>query len=150
MKPLPYFVGVAISCLMLFFTYTDGGYHSAGSFYVAAIASSYILYSSIAIVVTRYGKSPQTRAWLFFGCGVALMFAFIPAFRLVIELFYVPMRHGSEDAPLPVRELFFFGPVIIGALCIFRSFVLWSDTGSEKKEADPAGTDNDRAAPGRV
>ena len=135
MKPLPYFAGVGLSFLVLFFTYTDGGYHDATSFYAAAIASSYILCSSVAISVTRYGKTPQTRAWLFFGCGVIFMFTFIPAFRLVIELFYVPRRFDSDTAAsLPVRELFFYGPVIIGALCIFRSFTLWSDMSIEKKE----------------
>ncbi|MCX6956192.1 MAG: hypothetical protein NTV51_29005 [Verrucomicrobia bacterium] len=136
MKPLPYSVGLAISGIVLFFGYTDGGFHSHPTFYAAATASSYVVYSSVAFLVTRYGRKRQSKAWLFFSVGVTLMFVYIPVFRVVIDLFYVERFRGIDSGdPLPVvRELFFYGPVIVGALCIFRAYSLWSEIADEANE----------------
>jgi hypothetical protein len=136
MKTVPYVIGVTISALVLFFAYTDGGFHSHTTFYSAAMASSFIVYSSIAFLVSRFGSRKQSKAWLFFVCGIALMFAFIPSFRFVVDLFYVERFRGMDSGdPLPViRELFYYGPVIIGSLCVFRAISLWSDENTERKE----------------
>ncbi len=140
MKPVPYIVGVTVSALVLFFAYTDGGFHSHVTFYAAAMASSYVVYSSIAFVVARYGRKKQSKAWLFFGCGVVLMFAFIPSLRWVFDLFYIERFRGADsgDSPPIIRELFYFGPVIVGSLCIFRAISLWADESLEPKAPNQA------------
>jgi hypothetical protein len=129
MKPLFYFIGVAITIVVLFVAYTDGGYHSPTTFYVAATASSYLVYSSVALAVTCLGKKKTTKGWVFFICGVLLALVYVPFVRPLIEIFYIDSPGGRQG---PIWELFFQSPLIVGSLCIYRAFSLWSE-GDEKK-----------------
>jgi hypothetical protein len=131
MKTLPYLCGLAIAALALLLTYTLGGYRSWTTFYSAAIASSYIVFSSVAFVVTRFGRDKNRKAWAFLGCGITLLFGYLPSIRFVVDIFYMP--ESSYGMRLD-QELFFFAPMIVSALCIYRSYCLWAEDALEKKE----------------
>ena len=131
MRLIPYFLGVVIAAVVLFFAYTDGGYHSMITFYVAASASTYVVLSSLALVVTRFGTSKGRKARVFFGSGTVLLFGYLPSLRAIVRLFYVP--HGLDRMPID-QELFFYAPMIVSALCIYRGILLWADESLTREE----------------
>ena len=149
MKSRVYCLGVAISVVVLFFAFTSKVSGSTVTMHAAAIALSYMVYSSLAFILTSFGKKKSSKAALFFGCGVVLLFIFIPSLRYLLTWFYFPRGYSNSESIRALQDLYFYSPMIVSALCIYRGISLWADDSLAKK-AHPVGTDNDRAAPGRV
>jgi hypothetical protein len=138
MKPIPHLLGTIACLVILYLAYTEGGYHSPKSFYAASTASTYILYSSLALSITCIGKTRKAKAWTFFIGGLATIFTYIPAIRYVVDLFYVEERYNREFTLSVMKELYFWSPVIVGSLCIFRAISIWSDESLKKAEPNQA------------
>lgn len=149
MKSRVYFLGVAVSTVVLFFAFTSKVSGSAVTMHAAAIALSYTVYSSLAFILTSFGKKKSSKAAFFFGCGVVLLFIFIPSLRYLLTWFYFPRGYSDSESIRALQDLYFYSPMIVSALCIYRGISFWADDSLEKK-AHPVGTDNDRAAPRRV
>jgi hypothetical protein len=145
MKTAHYLVGLVVAAAVLYFAYTGGGYRSIGAFYAGALASTYVVVSSLALLVTHVGRTKKSKGWALFAGGIVLLFGYVPLIRFVVSLFYVP--RAFEEIRFEY-ELFFYSPMIISALCIYRGIAYWAEDSLEK--GDPAGTDNSGAAPRRV
>jgi protein-S-isoprenylcysteine O-methyltransferase Ste14 len=143
MKPRFYFLGIAISTAVLFFTVTSDIKESPGTMHAAAIALSYLVYSSLAFVLTTFGKKKSSKATLFFGCGVMLLFVFLPSLRYLMTWFYIPKNHYDADALRALQDLYFYSPMIVSALCIYRGISFWADESLAKSVPIQTSTAND-------
>jgi hypothetical protein len=133
MKILPYSLGVVVSLVVLYFAFTADA-ASKATIHAGAIATSYLVYSTLAFVLTRFGKQRQAKAWLFFGSGVVLLFAYLPSLEFILGWFYYPRTGPDRDWSEAMRQLYFYAPLIVSALCIFRAISFWADESVEKKE----------------
>lgn len=137
MTPLLYTVGAIASAALFFVSYTMGMYRNQVAFYAAAIASSYFVFSTIAVLVTRFGHSRQRKAWLFFGCGILQLFAYVPTLRQLLEILYLDRLPFELEA---IRQVFMFAHMFVSALCIFKGMSIWSDMSLERANATTGGS----------
>ncbi len=134
MKFIPHLLGISACLVILYVTFPPIGSDDPVVFYTTATACSYILYSSLALGITRIGRTRKTKAWAFFIGGFIAIVAFMPGIRHVVDLFYVEHRPWREPALTSLKELYFFSPIFVGSLCIYRAIAMWAD---ESLESEP-------------
>jgi len=133
MKTLPFTVGLVASLVVLYFAFTADA-ASKATMHAGAIAASYVVYSTFALILTRFGKQRHTKAWLFFTGGVVLLFGYLPSLEFILSWFYYPRSGSDHEWSEAMRQLYFYATLIVSALCIFRAIALWADESLEKKE----------------
>ena len=127
MKLIPHLLGLTACLIVLYLTFPPVGSTSPALFYTATSACSYILFSSLALGITRFGRTRKTKAWAFFIGGIVAIVAFMPGIRYVVDLFYVEDRSWREPALTVMKELYFLSPIFVGSLCIYRAITMWAD-----------------------
>jgi hypothetical protein len=137
MRLIPHLLGILASVVVLYLACDNGGFQSARSFYAASTASTYVLYSFLALAVTQIGRTKKAKAWVFFFSGIVTIFTYIPAIRYVVDLFYVERHHGEFSLSV-MKELFFWSPIIVGSLCVYRAISMWSEDSMKKEEPNQA------------
>ncbi len=148
MRLIPHLLGLSVCLVFLFFIHTPLGSSDPEVFYATTGISSYILYSSLALALTRFGKSPKAKAWSFFVGGFLTVTVFMPGIRFVVDQFYVDPWSWREPSLISLKELYFMSPIFVGSFCIYRAFCLWSDESlTEQKPNQPPQT---RATSGPV
>ncbi len=129
MSLIPYTMGAIASVAIFFIAYTMGMYRSEVTFYSAAIASSYFVFSTVAFLVTRFGRTKQRKAWIFFSCGILMLFAYVPSLRQLLEILYLDRLPFELQA---VRQVFMFAHMFVSALCVFKAMSIWSELSLER------------------
>jgi hypothetical protein len=138
MRPIPHLLGTLACLVLLYLAYPVGAYHhDERSFYAATTASSYILYSSLALALTQIGRTKKAKAWAFFIGGLVVIGLYMPAIRYVVDLFYVEDGHWRDASFQVFRELYFWSPIIVGSLCIYRAVSMWADESLDQRRSSP-------------
>ncbi|MBL9204690.1 MAG: hypothetical protein JNN01_06370 [Opitutaceae bacterium] len=136
MKFLPFSLGILVSIPVLYYALTADGATRA-TMHAGAVTVSYLAYSTLAFVLTNFGKQRKTKAWLFFACGIVLLFTYLPALDIVLGWIFYPSTSRDRNWLGVMSQLYFYAPLVVSALCIYRGISLWAEESLEQKAAQP-------------
>ena len=137
-----YLIGLAISLLGFVGTFAYGYVHPVSRFLLSAGSLSYIVYSTLAFLVSCVGTTQKKKAWVFFSFGVVLLFTYIPAIGQAVEYFYMDVLYDyrrDRDLLAKIRfmhDLVGYSFMIVASLSIFRGIVLWSEDNLARRQAN--------------
>jgi hypothetical protein len=134
MKTKIYFAGVIAASITFYFAFVANVYSTPTTMHAAAVALSYFVFSTLAFVLTSFGSKRSSKAALFFGCGVVLLFTFLLSLRYLMGWFYISGDYYDQQALRAFQDLYFYSPMIVSALCIYRGISIWADESIAKKE----------------
>ena len=133
MKTIHYFSGLLVATVVILFAFIQPDYESRPFLHSAEVAMSYIAYSTLAFILTRFGNEKKTKAWLYFVSGCVMMFFYIPALSSILSWFYVPYDYNDEGYLRSMTQIYFYAPLIVSALCVFRGISFWVDESMKPK-----------------
>ena len=126
MKTRPYVYSSLIALLVLYFAFTRGLF-SRWALHAVAVSTSYLLFSTWALALTVIGKKRKTKAWVFFGSGIVVLFGYLPSLQFVIGWLSWPNDQFEVRLINTWEQLYFYAPMIVSALCIYRGFSIWAE-----------------------